>query len=97
MAWMIGWILILEYIVAYIAVVSAWSGYFMHFLSGFSGVLPVIFMLSSVAREVQGGLLSEAKFDMASWGLLSLVPVLAVVLSTLTAYWTVQRTLRRML
>ncbi|MBR4127434.1 MAG: cell division protein [Alphaproteobacteria bacterium] len=66
-------------------------------LAGFSGVLPVIFMLSSVAREVQGGLLSEAKFDIASWGLLSLVPVLAVVLSTLTAYWTVQRTLRRML
>ncbi len=40
MAWMIGWILILEYIVAYIAVVSAWSGYFMHFLSGFSKYLP---------------------------------------------------------
>ena len=40
MAWLIGWILILEYIVAYIAVVSAWSGYFMHFLSGFSKYLP---------------------------------------------------------
>ncbi|MBR2069200.1 MAG: amino acid permease [Candidatus Gastranaerophilales bacterium] len=40
MAWMIGWILILEYIVAYIAVVSAWSGYFMHFLKGFSNFLP---------------------------------------------------------
>lgn len=36
MAWMIGWILILEYIVAYIAVVSAWSGYFMHFIKGFT-------------------------------------------------------------
>jgi len=40
MAWIIGWILILEYIVAYIAVVSAWSGYFMHFLTGFSRYLP---------------------------------------------------------
>ena len=40
MAWMIGWILILEYIVAYIAVASAWSGYFMHFLQGFSNYLP---------------------------------------------------------
>ena len=40
MAWMMGWILILEYIVAYIAVVSAWSGYFMHFLGGFSKYLP---------------------------------------------------------
>ena len=40
MAWLIGWILILEYIVAYIAVVTAWSGYFMHFLTGFSKYLP---------------------------------------------------------
>ena len=64
---------------------------------GFLGILPVIFLLSSVAAEVQGGLLSEARFDAASWGLLCLVPVLAVVLSTLTAYWTVQKTLRQML
>ncbi|MBR1945584.1 MAG: cell division protein [Alphaproteobacteria bacterium] len=64
---------------------------------GFLGILPIIFMLSSVVGEVQGGLLSEAKFDAASWGLLSLVPVLAIILATFTAYWTVQRTLRRML
>ena len=64
---------------------------------GFLGILPIIFMLSSVVGEVQGGLLSEARFDAASWGLFSLVPVLAVILSTLTAYWTVQKTLRRML
>ena len=64
---------------------------------GFLGVLPVIFLISSVAADIQGGLLSEARFDAASWGLLSLVPVLAVVLSALTAFWTVQRTLRRML
>lgn len=64
---------------------------------GFLGILPIIFMLASVAQEVQGGLLSEARFDAASWGLLSLVPVLAIALATVTAYWTVQRTLRRML
>ena len=40
MAWMIGWILMLEYLVAYIAVVSAWSGYFMQFIAGFSNFLP---------------------------------------------------------
>ena len=36
MAWIIGWVLMLEYLVGYIAVVSAWSGYFMQFLQGFS-------------------------------------------------------------
>ena len=64
---------------------------------GFLGILPIIFLLSSVVGEMQGGLLTEARFDAASWGLLCLVPVFAVLLSTLTAYWTVQKTLRRML
>ena len=36
MAWTIGWVLMLEYLVGYIAVVSAWTGYFMQFLQGFS-------------------------------------------------------------
>lgn len=40
MAWIIGWVLMLEYLVGYIAVVSAWSGYFMQFLKGFSKFLP---------------------------------------------------------
>lgn len=64
---------------------------------GFGFVLPIIFMFSSMVQEVQGGLLSEARFDTASWTLLCLVPILAIMLSTITAYWTVQRTLRRML
>ncbi len=34
MAWIIGWVLIVEYLVGYIAVVSAWTGYFMQFLKG---------------------------------------------------------------
>ena len=64
---------------------------------GFVLVLPVIFMVSSLAEGIRGGLLSEAQFDIWSWILLSLIPVFAVLLSTLTAYWTVQRTLRRLL
>lgn len=66
-------------------------------VTGFSCVLPILYLLSSKAGEIKGGLLSEARFDAASWTLLALVPLLAVALSTLTAYWTVQRTLRRML
>lgn len=40
LAWMVGWILILEYIIGTIAVSIAWSGYFMQFLRGFSSILP---------------------------------------------------------
>jgi len=40
MAWMVGWILMLEYAIGNITVASAWSGYFTQFLKGFSHVLP---------------------------------------------------------
>ncbi|MCD8024404.1 MAG: amino acid permease [Candidatus Gastranaerophilales bacterium] len=40
LAWIVGWVLMLEYLVGYIAVASAWTGYFMQFLQGFSKYLP---------------------------------------------------------
>ena len=39
-AWMIGWILMLEYAIGYIAVACAWSNHFMQFIRGFEAVLP---------------------------------------------------------
>ena len=40
MAWMVGWILMLEYAIGNITVASAWTGYFLQFLKGFEHVLP---------------------------------------------------------
>ncbi len=40
MAWMVGWILMLEYAIGNITVASAWTGYFVQFLKGFKGILP---------------------------------------------------------
>ena len=39
-AWMIGWVLMLEYAIGFIAVACAWSNHFVQFMSGFSDVLP---------------------------------------------------------
>jgi len=39
-AWMVGWILMLEYAVGYVAVACAWSNHFMQLLKGFSAYLP---------------------------------------------------------
>lgn len=39
-AWMVGWVLMLEYAIGYIAVACAWSNHFMQFLRGFEGYLP---------------------------------------------------------
>ncbi len=39
-AWLMGWILILEYIVGSIVVACGWSGYLIQTLKGMSGILP---------------------------------------------------------
>lgn len=39
-AWMVGWILMLEYAVGYIAVAVAWSKHLLQFLKGFEHILP---------------------------------------------------------
>ena len=39
-AWMVGWVLMLEYAIGFIAVACAWSNHFVQFLRGFSNVLP---------------------------------------------------------
>ena len=39
-AWMVGWVLMLEYAVGYVAVACAWSNHFMQFIKGFSVYLP---------------------------------------------------------
>ena len=40
MAWMVGWILMLEYAIGNITVANSWTGYFIEFLKGFKAYLP---------------------------------------------------------
>ena len=40
MAWMVGWILMLEYAIGNITVASAWTGYFVQLLKGFKHIVP---------------------------------------------------------
>ena len=44
MAWLIGWILMLEYGIGFIAVSCAWTNHFMQFIKGFSNILPAWFV-----------------------------------------------------
>ena len=41
-AWIVGWILMLEYAIGFIAVACAWTNHFLQFIKGFSNILPVI-------------------------------------------------------
>ncbi len=40
MAWVVGWILMLEYAIGNVTIASSWTGYFMELLRGFSRYLP---------------------------------------------------------
>ncbi len=40
MAWMVGWVLMLEYAIGNITVATAWTGYFVQLLKGFKHILP---------------------------------------------------------
>ena len=42
-AWLVGWILMLEYVIAFIAVACAWANYVVQFLKGFGHILPAFF------------------------------------------------------
>ena len=44
MAWLIGWILMLEYAIGFIAVACAWTNHFLQFIKGFSSFLPAWFV-----------------------------------------------------
>ena len=44
MAWLIGWVLMLEYAIGFIAVACAWTNHFMQFIKGFSNILPAWFV-----------------------------------------------------
>ena len=39
-AWIVGWILMLEYAIGFIAVSCAWTNHFLQFIKGFSNILP---------------------------------------------------------
>ena len=44
MAWLIGWILMLEYAIGFIAVACAWTNHFLQFIKGFANILPAWFI-----------------------------------------------------
>ena len=52
MAWMVGWILMLEYAIGNITVASACTGYFIHFLSGFNSVTSWALMGTGIVTSV---------------------------------------------
>jgi len=75
---------------------TAWLG----FLGGIIGVLtaiPVVFLIAHLAGQIEGGIISEARLSGGAWATILSLPLFSALVAMQTAYYTVKRTLERMM
>lgn len=59
--------------------------------------VPTIFMIAGLAEQIEGGIISEARLNWFSWGLILSLPLVSSLAAMITAYYTVKRTLEKMM
>lgn len=85
---------------AYIAQQYAKRMAFLGLIGGLFGLLfaiPTIFFIGSLATQIEGGIISEATLNIADWLMIFILPLFAMLIAMITAYYTVKRTLQKML
>lgn len=85
---------------AYIAQQYAKRMGFLGLIGGVCGLLfsiPTIFFIGSLATQIEGGIISEANLSILDWITIMILPFFAMGISMYTAYYTVKRTLQKML
>ncbi len=66
-------------------------------LFGLLFAIPIIFFIGSLATQIEGGIISEANLSIGDWIMILILPLFAMAISMFTAYYTVKRTLQKML
>lgn len=85
---------------AYIAQQYAKRMGFLGFIGGIIGLffaIPAIFFLSRLSTAIEGGIISNASLSIFDWITIFSLPLLSMLISMLTAYYTVKNTLKKML
>lgn len=70
------------------------------FIGGIIGLIfaiPSIFAISRLAEQIEGGIISEATLSPEAWGTILSLPMFASLIAMITAYYTVKRTLEKMM
>ena len=70
------------------------------FVGGVIGLIfaiPSIFAISRLAEQIEGGIISDATLSVQAWGAILSLPVFASLIAMMTAYYTVKRTLEKMM
>ncbi len=70
------------------------------FIGGFIGIffaIPAIFFIGNLATAIEGGIISNANLSIIDWSIILSLPTFSMVISMVTAYYTVKKTLKKML
>ena len=84
------------YIAQQYAFRTAWLGA----IGGIIGVIsaiPVIFLIAHLAGQIEGGIINEARLTVGSWATIISLPLFSSLVAMQTAYYTVKRTLEKMM
>lgn len=80
----------------YVAQQYARKAAFLGFAGGVYGLLlaiPTIFIIAKLAKQIEGGIISETSLSIVDWGTIFSLPFFSCVIAMVTAYYTVKRTL----
>lgn len=75
---------------------DAWIG-FVGGCIGLAFAIPTIFMIAGLADQIEGGIISDAKLSWLSWLAIACLPLLSAMTAMGTAYYTVKKTLEKMM
>ncbi len=75
---------------------DAWLG-FTGGCIGLAFAIPTIFMIAGLAEQIEGGIISEARLSWQSWAAILSLPLFSAGAAMVTAYYTVKRTLEKLM
>ena len=82
----------------YVAQQYAKKTAFLGFVGGVYGLIlavPTILGVANLAKQIEGGIVSETTLSMSDWGTIFSLPVFSCFIAMLTAYYTVKHTLAK--
>lgn len=59
--------------------------------------IPAIFLIAHLAQQIEGGIINEARLSWRAWSMILALPLFSGLIAMQTAYYTVKRTLEKMM
>lgn len=73
---------------------------YLGFIGGLFGLffaIPSIFFIADLANSIKGGIINDANLSVLDWIFVLILPLFSMLISMITAYYTVKNTLKKMI